>query len=242
MRTSASGSSSRSSVAPCRGGHSTAPCAWRSPTVPPSCRSSLPAYRCACHSIPRYTANAPGHVAARDDRAARDRARRTRRLAHRARANHRHALREAIAHERYDRLVVAAASLRSEGFHGDEIAWLLDNAPGELVIIRPDPTTGSTVPAALASSAGVVRRRWRRRSSSSGQERTRSASARAMPRAAGPDEIGLCGELKLRNRSAPATPALETTRLVVPSPSSDGDRRSDPTARRRAGARRRRSP
>jgi nucleotide-binding universal stress UspA family protein len=51
---------------------------------------------------------------------------------------HRHALREAIAHERYDRLVVAAASLRSEGFHGDDIAWLLDNAPGELVIIRPD--------------------------------------------------------------------------------------------------------
>jgi nucleotide-binding universal stress UspA family protein len=51
---------------------------------------------------------------------------------------HRHALREAIAHERYDRLVVAAASVRSEGFHGDDIAWLLDNAPGELVIIRPD--------------------------------------------------------------------------------------------------------
>lgn len=51
---------------------------------------------------------------------------------------HRHALREAIEHERYDRLVVAAASLRSEGFRGDDIAWLLDNAPGELVIIRPD--------------------------------------------------------------------------------------------------------
>ena len=50
----------------------------------------------------------------------------------------RHALREAIAHERYDRLVVAAASRRSEGFHADDIAWLLDNAPGELVIIRPD--------------------------------------------------------------------------------------------------------
>jgi nucleotide-binding universal stress UspA family protein len=50
----------------------------------------------------------------------------------------RHALREAIEHERYDRIVVAAASLRSEGFHGDDIAWLLDNAPGEVVIIRPD--------------------------------------------------------------------------------------------------------
>jgi nucleotide-binding universal stress UspA family protein len=50
----------------------------------------------------------------------------------------RHALREAIHHERYDRIVVAAASVRSEGFHGDDIAWLLDNAPGEVVIIRPD--------------------------------------------------------------------------------------------------------
>jgi nucleotide-binding universal stress UspA family protein len=50
----------------------------------------------------------------------------------------RHALREAIAHERYDRLVVAAASRSSEGFHSDDIAWLLDHAPGEVVIIRPD--------------------------------------------------------------------------------------------------------
>jgi nucleotide-binding universal stress UspA family protein len=50
----------------------------------------------------------------------------------------RHALREAIAHEHFDRIIVAAASLRSPGFHGDDIAWLLDNAPGEVVIIRPD--------------------------------------------------------------------------------------------------------
>jgi nucleotide-binding universal stress UspA family protein len=50
----------------------------------------------------------------------------------------RHALREAIGHERFDRLVIAAASLRSEGFHGDDIAWLLDHAPGEVVIIRPE--------------------------------------------------------------------------------------------------------
>jgi hypothetical protein len=50
----------------------------------------------------------------------------------------RHAFREAIAHERYDRLVVAAASARSEGFHPDDIAWLLDHAPGEVVVVRPD--------------------------------------------------------------------------------------------------------
>jgi hypothetical protein len=34
--------------------------------------------------------------------------------------------------------VVAAASLQSAGFHGDDIAWLLDRAPGEVVIIRPE--------------------------------------------------------------------------------------------------------
>jgi hypothetical protein len=50
----------------------------------------------------------------------------------------RHAMREAIRHERFDRIVVAAASLRSEGFHGEDIAWLLDHAPGEVVIVRPD--------------------------------------------------------------------------------------------------------
>ena len=58
----------------------------------------------------------------------------------------RHAMREAIAHERFDRLVVAAASVRSEGFHAGDVAWLLDNAPGEVVIIRPAddaPLTGS---------------------------------------------------------------------------------------------------
>jgi nucleotide-binding universal stress UspA family protein len=63
----------------------------------------------------------------------------------------RHGLREAIAHERFDRIVVAAASLRSEGFRGDDIAWLLDHAPGEVVIIRPagdDRLNGSSRPGA----------------------------------------------------------------------------------------------
>jgi hypothetical protein len=50
----------------------------------------------------------------------------------------RHAMREAIAHERFDRVVVAAGSGRSEGFQSDDVAWLIDHAPGELVIIRPE--------------------------------------------------------------------------------------------------------
>jgi hypothetical protein len=45
----------------------------------------------------------------------------------------RHAMREAIRHERFDRLVIAAG----DGFRSDDVAWLLDHAPGEVVIIRP---------------------------------------------------------------------------------------------------------
>jgi hypothetical protein len=42
-------------------------------------------------------------------------------------------MREAIAHERFDRLVVAAG----DGLDSGDVAWLLDHAPGEVVIIRP---------------------------------------------------------------------------------------------------------
>jgi nucleotide-binding universal stress UspA family protein len=51
---------------------------------------------------------------------------------------YRHALRDLIEHERYDRIVVAAAGPDTDGFHGGDIAWLLDTAPGEVVIVRPD--------------------------------------------------------------------------------------------------------
>jgi len=44
----------------------------------------------------------------------------------------RHAMREAIEHERFDRLVVAAG----DGLGSGDVAWLLDHAPGEVVIIR----------------------------------------------------------------------------------------------------------
>src|SRR4051812_30735215 len=49
----------------------------------------------------------------------------------------RHALRETIAHEHYDRIVIAAAGQDSDGFRSEDIAWLLDHAPGELVVVRP---------------------------------------------------------------------------------------------------------
>ncbi|MBV9334521.1 MAG: hypothetical protein JO262_23365 [Solirubrobacterales bacterium] len=51
--------------------------------------------------------------------------------------NRRHALRQAIADERFDRIVVAAASNGSPGFNADDIAWLLDHAEGEVLVLRP---------------------------------------------------------------------------------------------------------
>jgi hypothetical protein len=52
--------------------------------------------------------------------------------------NYRHALRQTIAHERFDRIVIAAAPHGGAGFDPDDVAWLLDNAPGEIVVLRPD--------------------------------------------------------------------------------------------------------
>jgi hypothetical protein len=57
----------------------------------------------------------------------------------------RHALREAIANERFDRIVIAAAAVGAPGFHPDDVAWLLANAPGEIIVLRPagaDPLLG----------------------------------------------------------------------------------------------------
>jgi Universal stress protein family len=50
----------------------------------------------------------------------------------------RHALRELIAHERFERMVVAAGSNGSgEGFTPEDVAWLLAHVPGELIALRP---------------------------------------------------------------------------------------------------------
>jgi hypothetical protein len=51
--------------------------------------------------------------------------------------NRRNALRRVIAEERFDRIVIAAASEGSPGFDADDVAWLLDHAPGEIIVLRP---------------------------------------------------------------------------------------------------------
>jgi nucleotide-binding universal stress UspA family protein len=51
---------------------------------------------------------------------------------------YRHALRLTIERERYDRIVIAASAHGNPGFDPDDVAWLLDNASGEIVVLRPD--------------------------------------------------------------------------------------------------------
>jgi len=69
----------------------------------------------------------------------------------------RHALRQMVAHERFDRIVIAAANGRGPGFDADDIAWLLTHAPGEIVVLRPDPDRDVALP------AGPVRATAKRR-------------------------------------------------------------------------------
>jgi nucleotide-binding universal stress UspA family protein len=53
----------------------------------------------------------------------------------------RHALTAILEQERYDTLVVPAKTSVSDGFEPADIAWLLENAPGEVLVMRPDPAT-----------------------------------------------------------------------------------------------------
>ena len=50
----------------------------------------------------------------------------------------RHALRELIAHERFERMVVAAGMGGGEpGFTPEDVAWLIAHVPAELIVLRP---------------------------------------------------------------------------------------------------------
>jgi hypothetical protein len=52
---------------------------------------------------------------------------------------YRHALRQTIEHERFEQIVIAASAHDQPGFDPDDVAWLIDEAPGEIVVLRPNP-------------------------------------------------------------------------------------------------------
>lgn len=49
----------------------------------------------------------------------------------------RHALEALIGGERFDTLVIPAATSSSDGFSPADVAWTLESAPGEVLVLRP---------------------------------------------------------------------------------------------------------
>ncbi|MGO9793866.1 MAG: universal stress protein [Solirubrobacteraceae bacterium] len=60
---------------------------------------------------------------------------------------YRHALRQTIQHERFEQIVIAASARNQPGFDPGDVAWLIDEAPGEIVVLRPDPRRDLEEPA-----------------------------------------------------------------------------------------------
>jgi nucleotide-binding universal stress UspA family protein len=53
--------------------------------------------------------------------------------------SYRHALARLLKSESFDRVVVSATATGATGFSGDDLVWLLEKAPAEVLILRPDP-------------------------------------------------------------------------------------------------------
>ena len=64
---------------------------------------------------------------------------------------HRHALAALIERERFDTLVVPARTSTSDGFEPADVAWLLENAPGEVLVLRPEPAPTAPRRSAVAT-------------------------------------------------------------------------------------------
>lgn len=53
--------------------------------------------------------------------------------------SYRHALARLLDRETFDRVVVPATAEVGAGFSGDDLVWLLEKAPAEVLILRPAP-------------------------------------------------------------------------------------------------------
>jgi nucleotide-binding universal stress UspA family protein len=52
---------------------------------------------------------------------------------------YRHALARLLSEEQFDRVVVSAGATGTHGLSGDDLVWLLERAPAEVMILRPGP-------------------------------------------------------------------------------------------------------
>jgi nucleotide-binding universal stress UspA family protein len=72
---------------------------------------------------------------------------------------YRHALARLLSEEEFDRVVVSAGATGTQGLSGDDLVWLLERAPAEVMILRPGPEDHRVVAAAPllnGNRAGVV--------------------------------------------------------------------------------------
>lgn len=53
--------------------------------------------------------------------------------------SYRHALARLLESETFDRVVVSASATGTAGLSGDDLVWLLEKAPAEVLILRPGP-------------------------------------------------------------------------------------------------------
>jgi nucleotide-binding universal stress UspA family protein len=63
--------------------------------------------------------------------------------------SYRHALRRLLGREAFDRVVVPVAAMGDAGLSGDDLIWLLERAPAEVLILRPAPSDASRLAASL---------------------------------------------------------------------------------------------
>jgi len=68
--------------------------------------------------------------------------------------SYRHALARLLARESFDRVVVPATAGAGAGFSGDDLVWLLERAPAEVLILRPGPRDESVVSAGAGDRPG----------------------------------------------------------------------------------------
>lgn len=66
--------------------------------------------------------------------------------------SYRDALKRLLAEERLDRVIISATGDSNSGFTGEDIVWVLERAPAEVLILRPGPEDKRTV--TQASVAG----------------------------------------------------------------------------------------
>lgn len=53
--------------------------------------------------------------------------------------SYRHALSRLLEHEHFDRVIVSASAEPRRGLSGEDVLWLLEHAPAEVLILRPAP-------------------------------------------------------------------------------------------------------